>query len=462
MPYQSRKQAAYLHIHEPELAAEWDKKYYGKKKGRVSKMQPRYGGAGTRGRRISGDDSALEKRDDWMNISEHERRARDSRRTHNRGTVVAAAGGVGGAMTIQANRDLRQMAPGTKNVPEQMSELGRNFKLAVKHRKDVPLKESLPAIARRSPHGAAGAASTAALGTGIGMRIGGRINEKRHTRAIGLQRRQRAETGEASKRYPDKDNPKTAAHRTHEISSRVGGAAALTAIGTGIAGGYDDQFENINRHANASAHMKFENETARMKGFKGRWTRGQRAAVHGIIAGQNMRKRPLGAVTTGAQATALGALPVAIGASSKYGKEVKARAAKTRAENRAKKLAAAAPTESASKAAPRYYDDENRRQRRLGQYQGVLGLGGVAAAGEGGRRIYQDTKNLRDLTVREDPKGATARPGVHVPLRSSKAGKGAVSLKKLPVGLVAGGVAGVGGATVIRRHAESNRGAPYR
>jgi DNA-binding NarL/FixJ family response regulator len=107
--------------------------------------------------------------------------------------------------------------------------------------------------------------------------------------------------------------------------------------------------------------------------------------VHGIIAGQNMRKRPLGAVTTGAQAVTLGTLPVAIAAGNKYGKEQKARAAKTRAENRAKKLAAAGSTETASKAAPRYYDDENRRQRRLGQYQGVLGVGGAAAAGEGGR-----------------------------------------------------------------------------
>ncbi len=264
------------------------------------------------------------------------------------------------------------------------------------------------------------------------------------------------------KKYPSKEEPKTAAHRTHQIASKVGLAAGMTAIGTGVAGGYDDQFENINRHAEAAGHMKFENDTARMKGFKGRWSRGQKAAVHGIIAGQNMRKRPLGAVTTGAQLATVGSLGTSIAAGSKYGKEQKARAARTRAANKAKKLAAAGATEDASKAAPRYYDDENRRQRRLGQYQGVLGLGGAAAAGEGGRRIYQDTKKLRDLTVREDAKGATAREGVHVPLRSSKAGKGAVSLKKLPVGLVAGGAAGLTGATVIRRHAESNRGAPYR
>ena len=29
MPYKSAKQRAYLHIHEPELAARWDKEYGG-------------------------------------------------------------------------------------------------------------------------------------------------------------------------------------------------------------------------------------------------------------------------------------------------------------------------------------------------------------------------------------------------------------------------------------------------
>lgn len=30
MPYKSAKQRAYLHIHEPEVAKRWDKKYAGK------------------------------------------------------------------------------------------------------------------------------------------------------------------------------------------------------------------------------------------------------------------------------------------------------------------------------------------------------------------------------------------------------------------------------------------------
>jgi len=30
MPYKSPKQRAYMHIHHPKIAAEWDKKYGGK------------------------------------------------------------------------------------------------------------------------------------------------------------------------------------------------------------------------------------------------------------------------------------------------------------------------------------------------------------------------------------------------------------------------------------------------
>ena len=44
MPYQSKAQVGYLHVHEPEVAARWDKKYgvsknlpYHKKEGPIGK-----------------------------------------------------------------------------------------------------------------------------------------------------------------------------------------------------------------------------------------------------------------------------------------------------------------------------------------------------------------------------------------------------------------------------------------
>jgi hypothetical protein len=41
MPYKSKKQRAYFHIHEPKLAEEWDKKYGGKVKPATKKHKPK-------------------------------------------------------------------------------------------------------------------------------------------------------------------------------------------------------------------------------------------------------------------------------------------------------------------------------------------------------------------------------------------------------------------------------------
>lgn len=45
MPYRSKKQRAWMHIHEPEIAAEWDQKYGGKiavkKRNKVRKPTPK-------------------------------------------------------------------------------------------------------------------------------------------------------------------------------------------------------------------------------------------------------------------------------------------------------------------------------------------------------------------------------------------------------------------------------------
>ena len=39
MPYKSKAQRAYLHIHEPKLAAKWDKKYGKRAQGKRSKAK---------------------------------------------------------------------------------------------------------------------------------------------------------------------------------------------------------------------------------------------------------------------------------------------------------------------------------------------------------------------------------------------------------------------------------------
>lgn len=61
MPYKSQKQAAYMHIHHPEIAARWDAEYGGKKKAKkkrvISKARRDYAPAPLEARRM--DDEAL-------------------------------------------------------------------------------------------------------------------------------------------------------------------------------------------------------------------------------------------------------------------------------------------------------------------------------------------------------------------------------------------------------------------
>jgi hypothetical protein len=40
MPYKSAKQRGYLHVHEPALAARWDRKYGGKLAGKLAQAAP--------------------------------------------------------------------------------------------------------------------------------------------------------------------------------------------------------------------------------------------------------------------------------------------------------------------------------------------------------------------------------------------------------------------------------------
>lgn len=41
MPYKSKKQRAWMHIHEPEIAERWDKKYGGKIARKRKKRSPK-------------------------------------------------------------------------------------------------------------------------------------------------------------------------------------------------------------------------------------------------------------------------------------------------------------------------------------------------------------------------------------------------------------------------------------
>lgn len=103
-----------------------------------------------------------------------------------------------------------------------------------------------------------------------------------------------------------------------------------------------------------------------------------------------------------------------------------------------------------SKAA-RYYDAEHRRQRRLGMAEAGLVGGGAAAAGYGGAKITQETKKLRRVSVRN-----------MVGAKDSALGKTPIGNRSFRVSgrngaLVAGGLAGIAGAGLVRQKAEGRK-----
>jgi hypothetical protein len=126
------------------------------------------------------DGQEIGKRADWMNISEHERRGRDSRRTAHRASNVAGGAVFGGALV--ANHGLY----GDHHYGDPIRQTQNVFRTATKAPK------YLKVAAKNNPHGAGilGAAGVAAAATGVVA--GARANEKRHDRAISRIRQQKA------------------------------------------------------------------------------------------------------------------------------------------------------------------------------------------------------------------------------------------------------------------------------
>lgn len=126
--------------------------------------------------------------------------------------------------------------------------------------------------------------------------------------------------------------------------------------------------------------------------------------------------------------------------------------------------------------AKRYYDPEERRQRRAGQGQALLGGSGAVSAGYGAYGIQRDTratrakiKNivnaanenadaLRNANERLDkfqqPKGNPAK----VALMTPKDVKGLMRVRPRNAAMLVGGAGGIGAAYLTGRHMNSNRG----
>lgn len=120
----------------------------------------------------------------------------------------------------------------------------------------------------------------------------------------------------------------------------------------------------------------------------------------------------------------------------------------------------------------RYYDPEDKRQRRLGHAQAATGIAGTAAAASGVNSIAQDSKKARKKVANLSADRETVQR-VNEELKSRKkkmhpvnAASGMTPAQRKTIfavsgrnaALTAGGLLGVGAATQISRHANSNRG----
>jgi len=132
--------------------------------------------------------------DEGFNISEHQRRARDSRRTYNRGKSTTGVGGaaITGSAVLAGARgsdwgteihnasNLARHAAQYHVGPQRMSKPGR--KLA---------RRALASGLKANPAGTMALAGGAAMVGGGATMVAGRLNEKRHDHAVSQLRRQR-------------------------------------------------------------------------------------------------------------------------------------------------------------------------------------------------------------------------------------------------------------------------------
>lgn len=181
-----------------------------------------------------------------MNISEHERRARDSRRTYNRGKSTTGVGGaaITGSAVLAGARgsdwgteihnasNLARHAAQYHVGPQRMSKPGR--KLA---------RRALASGLKANPAGTMALAGGAAMVGGAATMVGARANEKRHDHAVSQLRRQRAKkpvTKSADdlvfKAYdPERNRQRRMDHYQTGTAAAAGGLAAGAGTHTAFA-----------------------------------------------------------------------------------------------------------------------------------------------------------------------------------------------------------------------------------
>lgn len=228
--------------------------------------------------------SPVAKASDWMNISEHERRARDSRRTAHRGTNTAGLAGTAVALTAAHHA---AYGKGRPDPFTQAHGLTQSFQRSQKAVGWKGAAQAAPKLARNAPHGAAVLAAGAAAAGGLAVAGGARINEKRHNMAIGRLRKQRAKGQTVFKAYdPERNRQNRLSHYQTAAAAGSGalGTAAVfqakSAVGKKPIYGEAKQVNGgtIRRRVNAGTGLRSQD----LKMFKGGL---RKAGAAGALAG---------------------------------------------------------------------------------------------------------------------------------------------------------------------------------
>lgn len=194
----------------------------------------------------------IAKRKDWMNISEHERRARDARKTQRAGGNISGIGGTLVAAGVGAAA-LRGRSAGTQaiNVARGLNTAGRNFgtgvRLARRGGQDAQVGRAMQSASGRlarntvrdNPYGSAVLGGIGTMGAGAGVSGAGYLNEKRHNRAIARQRKARVRKSlvavpVSKRRYYDPEERRKGRLETYQNVAAAGaGAAGVSALRPG-------------------------------------------------------------------------------------------------------------------------------------------------------------------------------------------------------------------------------------
>jgi hypothetical protein len=174
----------------------------------------------------------VSKSSDWMNISEHQRRAADSRRTSRRGDRAVGWAGAGAGLAVahsttnggrrfgsvgQQASNFKEYAGNTPGLFKRVKDVGGTKEAA------KVVGNSWKAAAKNNPHATALVAAGGLAAAGASTHIAGRVNEKRHNRAIAVQRRKRV-----AKAY----NPEDKRHRRLDTAATsLSAAAGATGVG---------------------------------------------------------------------------------------------------------------------------------------------------------------------------------------------------------------------------------------